>query len=113
VITIRSTGKDWFYVKSFALSDYAPALAALGRIAPDFAALWVYHRRGIDQAGVTPVDDGRVRLTGLRPGTYRATWWDTTLGRPIKEEMLQAPGGPFVLSIPPTSADVAAYLTRQ
>lgn len=112
-VTIRSVGKDWFYVKSFSLSDYAPALGALCRTSPNFAALWIYHRQGIERADTTSVEDGRITFSGIRPGKYRVVWWDTSAGTAIREEPLDNPGGPVTLRAPTLSTDMAAYIVAE
>jgi hypothetical protein len=109
-ITLRSTGKDWFYVKSFSLSDYAPALGALCRSSPNFAALWIYNRQSLERSDATPVEDGRVTFSGPRAGKYRVVWWDTSTGSFLREETLETPGGPITLRAPPVSTDVAVFL---
>jgi hypothetical protein len=109
-VTLRSVGKDWFFVRSFTLTDFAPALAAVATRNRDFAAIWIYHRAGINTRG-EPVT-GRVRIPDLDSGSYRVVWWDTTLGAPVSEEFVRVDGGTLVLNIPPVASSLAAFAER-
>jgi len=136
-ITIQNTGADWAVIKHFTLSDYAPALASLARVGRDYAVAWVYNRGGVDApvsraSALSPVS-GTLRLIGLQPGRYRATWWDTRTGKSldsseltvdkngsgkiaaIKTGAAKSSGGMVegvALSTPPITQDVALYVTK-
>ena len=82
-LTVQNAGKDWLVIRQLILSDYAPALAANVRMNGDFAAAWVYSRDNVASTGEktpSPIS-GRLTLNGLKPGKYRATWWDTETGK--------------------------------
>ncbi len=117
-ITVQNTGKDWFVVRQFALSNYAPALAAQARVGKDYAAAWVYNRATVDsplaQTKATTGISGRVLLTGLQAGKYRATWWDTYAGRSLDAtdvSVTSAKEG-LTLATPPVVRDIALYVVR-
>ena len=115
-ITVENTGRDWVTVREFAFSDYAPALTARARIGKDYAAAWLYHRSQWDaskDAHLTPAS-GRILLTGLQPGRYRATWWDTREGRSIdvSDMTISKDKESATLATPPISRDVALYVAR-
>jgi hypothetical protein len=117
-ITVQNTGKDWFVVRQFALSNYTPALAAQARVGKDFAAVWVYNRATVDaplaQTKETTGISGRVQLIGLQNGKYRATWWDTYAGKALDTmdvSVANAKDG-VTLSTPPVGRDVALYVVR-
>ncbi len=115
-IAVENTGRDWVSVREFSFSDYAPALEAKARINKDYAAVWLYHRSQWDapkDAHLTPAS-GRILLTGLQSGKYRATWWDTREGRSIDASDINVTKdkeSPTVAT-PPIERDVALYVTR-
>jgi len=115
-ITVENTGRDWATVREFVFTDYAPALAAKARIGKDYAAAWVYHRSQWDapkDASLTGAS-GRILLTGLQPGRYRATWWDTREGRSLDATDLTVSKDKesATLATPAVSRDVALYVTK-
>ena len=115
-LTIQNTGKDWLMIRQFALSDYAPALAANARMNGDFAAAWVYSRDGVNApADKTPSPvTGRLTLTGLKPGKYSATWWDTATGQAGNAEDVTVGKDKtgLTLNTPPITRDAALYIVR-
>jgi hypothetical protein len=115
-ITVENTGKDWLVLRQFSFSNYAPALAALGSVGKEFAAAWVYHRSNLDAPAnreLTPAT-GRLSLTGLQKGRYRATWWDTRAGRALDSTDLAVADAKtgVALNTPPVTRDVALYVVR-
>ncbi len=117
-ITVQNTGKDWFVVRQFALSNYTPALAAQARVGKDYAAAWIYNRATVDaplaQTKEATGISGRVQLTGLQAGKYRATWWDTYAGKSLDAtdvSVTNAKEG-VALATPPVVRDVALYVVR-
>lgn len=116
-VQVENTGADWAVVKAFTLSDYAPALAVRARIGKDYAAGWVYHRSQwdapADATGLTPAG-GRVVLTGVQPGRYRITWWDTREGRSLDatDVTIAKDKESGTINIPPVTRDVAFYLAK-
>jgi hypothetical protein len=117
-ITVENTGKDWLVIKQFALSDYAPALAANARIGRDYLAAWIYNRANIltpadDESKLTPAT-GKLTLTGLQTGRYRVTWWDTQSGKTLDEADIRFNKDKDIitLSTPPITRDVALFATK-
>jgi hypothetical protein len=117
-VTIANTGKDWVRFRQFALSNYGPALAAIGRAGRDYAAAWVYHRSNIDAPADRESDlkptNGTLTLPPLQPGRYRATWWDTRRGSPLDEADVRFTKTKDTVTLPTPSItrDVALYVVR-
>ncbi len=117
-ITVENTGKDWFVVQQFALSNYVSALGAQGRVGKDYAAVWVYNRATVDtplaQTKETTGISGQLQLTGLQAGKYRATWWDTYAGKSLDATDLSVTSAKeaVALATPPIVRDVALYVVR-
>jgi hypothetical protein len=115
-ITVENTGEDWLLIREFALSNYAPALTARARLGKEFAVAWVYHRANVDaesDENRTPAS-GRLTLTGLKPGRYTATWWDTRAGKPMgsAEVTVGKEKEGAVLTTPSILRDVALYVSK-
>ncbi len=114
VVTLENTGGDWAAVSRFTLSDYAPTLAARALSGRDFYAAWIYHRANLmaPPDAALKASSGRFPLTGLRPGRFRATWWNTREGRVIGASDLRIRAGlPHpTLSSPPVERDVALFV---
>lgn len=116
LITLQNTGADWAAIQSFTLTGYAPVLGAYGVSDASFAAAWVYHRENISSAPgrETGAATGRISLSGLRPGRYRATWWDTLRGAPISPpERVILTQGALTLATPAISRDAGLFVTRE
>ncbi|HLV81910.1 MAG TPA: hypothetical protein VKT32_16600, partial [Chthonomonadaceae bacterium] len=113
-ITVENTGKDWVVIREFALSNYAPALAANARAGQDYLAAWIYNRDNIGKTGASSTASGTLRLPALKPGKYQATWWDTIVGKPLDTADLTVTGDKegATLSTPPIGTDVALYVVR-
>jgi hypothetical protein len=108
-ILVENTGADWVTLKRFALTPYAPALAALGKGGKDYAALWVYARGETPSSGIS----GKLTIPGLQAGAYKATWWDTAAGKPLNEESVTvASGSPLALTTPAITRDAALYIMK-
>ena len=103
-------------IRQLILSDYAPALAANVRMNGDFAAAWVYSRDNVAAGGdKTPAPiSGRLTLTGLKSGKYRATWWDTETGKAGTGDDLTVgkDKSGVTLTTPPITRDAALYIVR-
>ena len=117
-ITVENTGKDWVVARQFALSNYTGALAANARVGKDFAAAWVYHRGNIyesrsRESGLETAT-GKVLLTGLQPGKYRYTWWDTATGKSLSADDIAVDKTKESVEVttPPVKFDVALYVTK-
>jgi hypothetical protein len=115
-ITVENTGRDWVNIREFVFTDYAPALTAKARIGKDYAVAWLYHRSQWDapkDANLTGAS-GRILLTGLQPGKYRATWWDTREGKSIDAADINVSKDKesATLATPPITRDVALYVAK-
>lgn len=117
-ITVQNTGKDWFMVRQFALSNYTTALAAQARLGKDFAAAWIYNRGTVDtpfaQTKEATGVSGQLKLVGLQNGKYRATWWDTYTGKSLDATDISVTNAKEGISLatPPVVRDVALYIVR-
>ena len=105
-IKVENTGQDWVMVRQFVLEPYAPAIQVLGRASKDYAALWLLNR------GANPTT-GKLSLSGLQAGDYKARWWDTSAGKPLNEESVKVSGtDALTLTTPSVAGDVALYITK-
>lgn len=53
---------------------------------------------------------GTVTVSGLRNGSYKAQWWDTTEGRIIRTDDVTCSGGKIVLSVQNLESDIACKI---
>ena len=53
-------------------------------------------------------------LTGLQPGKYRYTWWDTNAGKSLSADDIAIDKGKESVEVmtPPVKFDVALYVTK-
>ena len=107
-ILIENTGTDWLVLRQIALTNYASALEAPARVGKDFLAAWVYPR---DTAKGAETVTGKLTLTGLQSGRYRATWWDTYEGKSLDATDITVGKAPFTIETPPVARDLALYVT--
>jgi hypothetical protein len=110
-VTVSSTGKDWFHVKSCEYSARgAPVLGAVACASGDRAVLWLWNRRGVHEDDPEAVS-GLVTLPALSSGAHEVEWWDTSRGEPLRAERAGALGqSTLTLEAPPVSRDVAAIV---
>ena len=106
VVTLENSGADWVVVERFRLTDYAPALAARAVGNANFWAAWIYRNGNGDEA-VT----GKIVVTGLKPGNYRATWMNTLNGQILHSAPLQITAQTTAqLSTSPIEKDAAIFV---
>ena len=116
-VVVSNDGADWLTIRSFAVTNYAPALGAVARTGKDFAYVWVYNRDGVvaSEAGakaVTPAT-GQIKVAGMSKGKYRATWWDTHEGKSLETADLDLTGKEeATLNTPPLTRDAALYIVK-
>jgi hypothetical protein len=117
-VTLDNPAADWVFVRQIRLSNYAPALAALGRIGRDYAAAWVYNRTNLDKSRKDETGlqsaSGTVTVAGLQPGKYRASWWDCQTGKALDSAdiTVDSKKSGAVLQTPAVVRDVAVYIAR-
>ncbi|MCC6443211.1 MAG: DUF5060 domain-containing protein [Armatimonadetes bacterium] len=111
-VTLRNTGDDWFALEEIRLEPYAPALSALALADSRYMAGWIYHRGRLDPEDVSgqPAAEGRIEITGLRPGPYRLVWWDTAKGRVIGRQTVKIAGPKTLISVPRFRRDIAFWM---
>lgn len=111
-VRIENTGADWVRIRQFALSPYSPALGVVGRSSRDYCIAWLTNRTTAN-ADPPPAVAGKLTVAGLQAGAYRATWWDTSTGKTVREDTLTVSGrDPLALNTPPIVRDVALSVTR-
>ena len=76
-ITLTNFALDWLLLGNITLNPYTPMLGAYQVGNTNFAALWLWHRTNIYNASASATLGGTVPLSGLQPGIYSATWWDS------------------------------------
>jgi hypothetical protein len=107
-INLWNPGLDWLVLGNITLTPYASMLAAYQIGNTNFAALWLWHRTNIFNLSATATLNGTVPLSGLQPGNYAATWWDTFNGVPISNFAFTVAGtNPVTLTTPAILRSVA------
>jgi Domain of unknown function (DUF5060) len=76
-INISNPGLDWIVLGNITLNPYAPGLSAYAVGNTNFSATWVWNRTNVFYPGANASIAGTVQVTGLNPGAYSGTWWDT------------------------------------
>jgi hypothetical protein len=124
-VAVENVAGDWVSVLSYeftgALSSRYTTLRplALRDAATGETLVWLHDTESNwknDRDGVIPRrwQGISVPLTGLRPGRYRAAWWDTRSGRIIRTETVTAKRSkPLSLKAPPFTRDVALRLAPE
>ncbi len=87
-VELQNTGPDWAVIKAIRVTHYAPGLTALARCGDNYVAGWIYNATNVDSPlskSLTPIS-GKVLITGLKPGNYTVTWFDTWTGRVLSTE---------------------------
>ncbi len=79
-IKLWNQGQDWINLGNLTFNPYVPMLGAYQIGNTNFAALWLWHRTNIYYPGASAAVSGTFPLSGLQPGTYSGTWWDTFAG---------------------------------
>lgn len=86
-----------------------PGTQALALARDDYAAIWVMGPR----AGyASPVDNERVTLVGMQPGTYSVRWIDDVTGAVVTTETRQLETN-SMLSVPSFTRHIAAVVARE
>jgi hypothetical protein len=112
VVSVRSTGADWFRVGSYRFSGAAPALGGAGCAAGGTACVWLYNRLGVHAQNPRAIQ-GTVDVAGFAPGTYDVQWWDTRRGVVFARGVARADGaGRVRLRTPPIARDAAILIKR-
>mgnify|MGYP000870665730 CR=1 FL=1 len=107
-VTLENTGRDWAVVDRVTFTNAGASRAALGRVAKDRAALYVWRGGARDETASGKDSKDTVEVAGLTPGRYRVIWWDVETGKEIaRETATPTAGKPLTLTLP-TPHDVAA-----
>ena len=105
-------GPDWVDLADLDFGLDVPVLAAVGKRAGDFLALWVWHRAGVFALNPPAPVTGTLLLADVPAGTWHVTWWDTLKGVPTAPVTLTHEGGLLRLPTPPIARHAAVVLTR-
>ena len=108
-LTLENPGADWVTLRKITIGPVGSSVAALAKSDGTRAALWLRRTaRGAHPGG------GTVALSGLRVGSYKLTWWDTTAGTILREQNLSATASSQItVPIPAFTRDIAASLVRK
>jgi hypothetical protein len=109
-VRLYNPGLDWVNLGYITLDPYVPILGAYEISNTNFAALWLWHRTNIYNATASATVSGSFPLTGLNPGSYSGTWWDTFAGAPITKFTFSVAGtNPVTISTPSILRSAAFY----
>ncbi|HEX8236083.1 MAG TPA: DUF5060 domain-containing protein [Abditibacteriaceae bacterium] len=113
-ITVENIGQDGVQIRDFTFANTIKALASYGVTNGEWAAMWIYHRGQIFSPDATQTASGKIAVTGLQAGQYRAEWWDTTAGRVLNTVAVNVTDAaqPVQLDIPPVVRDVALLIEK-
>jgi hypothetical protein len=110
VVSVRSTGADWFRAGSYRFSGAAPALGGAGCAAGGTACVWVWNRLGVHAPSPRAIQ-GTVDVTGFAPGVYDIQWWDTRRGEVFARGVARPDrSGALRLRTPPIARDAAILI---
>lgn len=79
--------------------------------------LWIRHRQYtwrnvVDGVTITPVNS-QITIPDVATGNYRVTWWNAWNGTPSTSQIVSAPTGALVVSLPaPLASDIAMQFER-
>jgi hypothetical protein len=103
-------GQDWVNLGNLTFTPYVPMLGAYQLGNTNFAALWIWHRTNIYSTNATVTLNGTFPLSGLQPGSYVGTWWDTFAGVALSNFNFNvADTNPVTVAIPPVLRSVAFF----
>lgn len=109
-VNLWNPGPDWLNLGNITLNPYVPMLGAYQLGTNNFAALWIWHRTNIYFTNASAVLGGTLPLSGLQPGLYQGTWWDTFAGTTISNfNFTVIDTNPVTLTIPAVLRSVAFY----
>lgn len=109
-IKLWDPGQDWVNLGNLTFDPYVPILGAYQVGNTNFAALWIWHRTNIYSTNASITVSGSFPLTGLKPGNYLGTWWDTFAGVALSNFNLTVVGTNAVtVAIPPVLRSVAFF----
>ena len=110
-IYFYNPGKDWINLGDLTLDPYVPMLAAYAVGNPDFNATWLWHRTNVYRATATSPVTGTVAVSGLNPGMYSATWWDTFAGTAVSNfNLTVADSNSVTITTPSVLRSIALYV---
>lgn len=108
----NATGGDWVHFDGWQTGFDQPLLAAAGRRAGDFIAIWIWHRSQVIALDAVAEATGTLHLEQVPAGAWAAEWWDSIRGQAEATSMLSHSGGVLRIEIPPTARHRALVLRR-
>jgi len=111
-INLYNPGLDWVNLGNITLNPYADLLGAYAVGNSNFNATWIWNRTNVFASNASISATAAVTVTGLNPGTYSATWWDTFAGAASSNFTLTVPsgGGTVTVTTPPVLRSTALYV---
>ncbi len=82
----------------------------------DRAYVWLFNPLAswssvvMQEAAPAAIAGATLDIKDLAPGTYRVQWWDTRLGKAVKEERVSPSGGVLRLAVPTFARDIACKI---
>jgi hypothetical protein len=109
-IVLTNAGLDWMVLGTITLNPYASMLSSYQVGNTNFAALWLWHQTNLLYPNATATVSGTVPLSGLAPGTYNGTWWDTFAGTAVSNFTFSVVDtNPVTLATPPILRSTAFF----
>jgi hypothetical protein len=109
-VRLRNPGLDWVNIGNITLDPYVPMIGAYQIGNSNFAAMWLWHRTNIYNPSASATLTATLPLSGLKPGNYSGTWWDTFGGTAISNfNFAVADTNPVILATPAILRSVAFY----
>lgn len=103
---------DWFQLDAIETDIPVPVLAAMGRRADSFMAVWLWHRQGVFALAEPAPAGGTLVLDDVPQGKWTITWWDTLKGTSGASIEVLHQGGPLRVSVPAFARHAAVVLIR-
>ncbi|MFT3782517.1 MAG: cellulase family glycosylhydrolase [Nibricoccus sp.] len=113
VVTIENpVSSGWFWLPQIEFGCDMPVLAAAGKRADAFIAVWLWDRRSVFSAEPAKNVAGNLSLDDVPAGTWQVTWWDSVKGVAAPPVVVEHGGGRLPLTVPPLTRHAAVVLER-
>ena len=111
-VNLFDSGNDWLLLGNFTLNPYVAQLGAYAVGTNNWQALWIWNRTNVFASSPGPSVTGTVGISGLDPGSYSGTWWDTFGDGAISNFTFTVTGGnvPVMVNTPAVVRSVALYV---
>ncbi len=94
-----------------------PRVRMVGLQGDDRAYLWLFDPQAswdnivIRRHTPGTISGVRLEVPNLKPGTYRAAWWDTRAGKVLRQEEVRVQESPLRIAPPAWQSDIACKIT--